>query len=129
MEVPTAGHKKELLSGDDKKKIKLRDGDSTHHSFPVMVEVELNASQQELVLRETFLVQPAVPGQVVDTLLVSVPLDPAEVLHDPLRRPGQALGVGHHLVDGDVLMLRLGMQIFPAGLTTLYPSCLVSRTW
>lgn len=94
-----------------------------------MSEVELNASQQELVLREMFLVQPAMPGQVVDTLLVSVPLDPAEVLHDPLRGPGQALGVGHHLVDGDVLMLRLGMQIFPAGLTTLYPSCLVNRTW
>lgn len=40
-------------------------------------------------------------GQIVDPLRASVPLDPAEVLHDPLRRPGQVLGVGHHLVHGD----------------------------
>lgn len=84
-----------------------------------MAEVELNASQQELVLRETFVVQPALPGQVVDPLRVSVPLDPAEVLHHPLGGPGQALGVGHHLVEGDALTPQLGMQIFPARLTTL----------
>lgn len=99
--------------------IKPRDGESAHRSFPVMAEVELNASQQELVLREAFVVQPTLPAQVVDPLRVSVPLDPAEVLHDPLRGPGQALGVGHHLDDGDKLMSQFGMQIFPAQLTTL----------
>lgn len=99
--------------------IKPGAGESTHRSFPVMAEVELNASQQELVLRETFVVCPTLPGQVVDPLRVSVPLDPAEVLHDPLRGPGQALGVGHHLVDGDTLMPQFGMQTSPAQLTTL----------
>lgn len=81
--------------------------------------MELNASQQERVLGETFVVRPALPGQVVEPLRVSVPLDPAEVLHHPLRRPGQALGVGHHLVDGDALMPRLGKLILPTRLTTL----------
>lgn len=42
-------------------------------------------------------------GQVVDPLRVSVPLDPAEVLHHPLHRPGQAVGVGHHLARGDTV--------------------------
>lgn len=83
-----------------------------------MAEVELNASQQELVLREAFVVQPTLPGQVVDPLRMSVPLDPAEVLHDPLGGPGQALGVGHHLDEGDALVPQFGMQMFPARLTT-----------
>lgn len=42
-------------------------------------------------------------GQVVEPLRASVPLDPAEVLHDPLQRPGQVVGVGHHLVHGDTV--------------------------
>lgn len=99
--------------------IKPGDGESTHRGFPVMAEVELNASQQELVLRETSVLRPSLPGQVVDPLRVSVPLDPAEVLHDPLGGPGQALGVGHHLVDGDALTPWSGTQISPAQLTTL----------
>lgn len=42
-------------------------------------------------------------GQVVDPLRASVPLDPAEVLRNPLHRPGQVVGVGHHLVHGDTV--------------------------
>lgn len=62
MEVPAAGHKNEFLSGDGAKKlkIKLRDRELAHHRFPVLVEVELNAPQQELVLREAFVVRSGV---------------------------------------------------------------------
>lgn len=61
MEVPAAGHKNEFLSGDGKKlKIKLRDRELAHHRFPVLVEVELNASQQEPVRREAFVVRSGV---------------------------------------------------------------------
>lgn len=58
-------------------------------------------------------------GQVVDPLRVSVPLDPAEVLHDPVHRPEQAVGVGHHLVHGDtVSAFQIG---FLAGGTRVAP--------
>lgn len=97
-----------------------------------MVEVKLNASQQELVLHETFVVtrsvrsgvEPTVTGaclcvrsgagQVVDPLCASVPLDPAEVLHHPLHRPGQVVRVGHHLVSGDAVT-EFGMRILAGG--------------
>lgn len=60
-------------------------------------------------------------GQVVDPLRASVPLDPAEVLHDPVHRPGQVVGVGHHLVHRDRFS-EFEMQILAGGSTESGPT-------
>lgn len=99
----------------------------SYHSFTVMVGVKLNTSHQELVLSKThdtdfvlfsvfcaiynclfmamqcppstYLCVCSIMSDIVHSLCVSVPLDPAEVLHYSLCCPGQTLGMGHHLVQ------------------------------
>lgn len=98
----------------------------THHNFTVMAEVKLNTSHQELVLlKDRFFLRGLGGGgvypvclflrahkcgctclrvrygssEIEESLCVSVPLDPAEVLHHSLGCFGQALGIRHHLVS------------------------------
>lgn len=64
--------------------------------------------------------------EIVESLCVSVPLDPAEVLHYSLRCFGQTLGIHHHLVHTDTFIFILVthseflMQSSPGGHETQY---------
>lgn len=99
----------------------------TYHSFTVMAGVKLNTSQQELVLQQTFVLLFSLPDheyipilqfpwtclcvcrsvrEIVESLRVSVPLDPAEVLHYSLCCSGQTIWIHHHLVHTDTFILK-----------------------
>lgn len=105
----------------------------THHGVTVVAEVKLNTSHQELVLlKDSFLrgwwggglpfvfMQHAHErgctclrvrdgaSEIEESLCVSVPLDPAEVLHHPLGCFGQTLGIRHHLVSRRRIYIHTG---------------------